>query len=79
MQNMRIDWQILQYLKPIADEGMGPVSEPIETENNFFIYCHYYQRDNWYSDFHKRGCNHIEIITTNYPDFYFVVGYKFKL
>lgn len=78
MQNMRIDWQLLEILIPVGDEGIG-ITEPLETENNFLIYCNYYLRDKWYSEFHKRGCNHIEIISTAKADFYFVVGYKFKL
>ena len=74
-QNLKIDWQVLEILMPVGNEGIG-ITEPLETENNYIIYCNYYLRDQWYSKLFKLGCSHIEIISTAKADFYFVVGYK---
>lgn len=77
-RNLKIDWQVLEILQVIGNEGIG-ITFPLETEDNLFIYCHYYSRDNWYSEFHKKGCYHIEFVTTGIADMYFVVGYKKQL
>lgn len=75
--DMRIDWAILEYLTLDENEERTLINHPLVTKNNVFAYSNYYNRERWYDRFIKDyGCHHVEFVTTNKSDWFFVVGYK---